>query len=146
MELARRPTLRLATIAGLVLLVGGGGLWAGRSVSRGRALSALIAQADSQLKAGRLVGASGEEALGRLLEARGLAPEDDRVRERLAALAKKFESLADAALQRGNRVEAATHLEAAVRADPSRTEAKDKLAKIEAEIRANSGGKVLRTP
>ena len=67
-------------------------------------------------------------------------------RERLTVLADKFESLAEAALQRGNRVEAATHLEAAVQADPSRTAARDKLAKIEAEIRASFKGRVLRTP
>jgi len=144
--LSRRPALKYAVLAGLVALIGGGGLLAGRSITRSRALTGLIAQADAQLKAGRLVGASGEEALGRLLEARSVAPDDERVRERLTALARKFESLADAALQRGNRVEAATHLEAAVQADPSRTETKEKLSKLEAEIRASFKGKVIRPP
>jgi serine/threonine protein kinase len=145
-ELARRPMLRLAALGGLVLLIGGGGLFAGRAISRERALTALVTQADAQIKAGRLVGASSDEALGLLLKARALSPKDERVQHRLAALADKFEALADAATQKGNRVEAAAHLEATVQADPSRTNARDKLAKIEAEIRSSSKTRVLRTP
>jgi len=145
-ELARRPMLRLAAVGALVLVIGGGGLLAGRSISRERALSALVAQADAQIKAGRLVGASNDEALGLLLKAHELAPRDERVQHRLAALADKFEALADAAAQKGNRVEAAAHLEATVQADPSRDGAKDKLQKIEAEIRASSKARVLPRP
>lgn len=143
-ELSRRPMLRLALLGTLVLLVGGGGLLAGRSISRERTLSALVAQADSQIKAGRLVGATHDEALGLLLKARELSPEDERVQHRLAALADKFEALADAATQKGNRVEAAAHLEATVQADPTRAGARDKLAKIEAEIRASSKTRILK--
>ncbi|HEY8208931.1 MAG TPA: protein kinase [Myxococcaceae bacterium] len=142
-ELSRRPMLRLVVLASVVLLIGGGGLLAGRAISRQRALTALVVQTDAQLKAGRLVGAGGDEALGLLLKARALSPGDERVGQRLAALADKFESLADAAMQKGNRVEAAAHLEAAVQADPSRAGAKDKLAKIEAEIRSSFKGRVL---
>jgi len=142
-ELARRPMLRLAALGALVLVVGGGGLLAGRFISHERALSALVAQADAQIKAGRLVGAGNDEALGLLLKARELAPGDERVQHRLGALADKFEALADAATQKGNRVEAAAHLEATVQADPKRDAARDKLAKIEAEIRATSKARVL---
>jgi len=145
-ELARRPMLRLAALGTLVLLVGGGGLLAGRTISRERALSALVAQADAQIKAGRLVGANNDEALGLLLKARDLAPRDDRVTGRLGALADKFEALADAATQKGNRVEAAAHLEATVQADPTRAQARDKLTKIEQEIRASSKIRVRPSP
>ncbi|HVE86936.1 MAG TPA: serine/threonine-protein kinase, partial [Myxococcales bacterium] len=144
-ELSRRPALRLGVVASLVLVIGGGGLWAGRTVTRERALVSLVSQADAQLKAGRLVGPAGDEALGRLLEARGISASDDRVQQRLAALAKKFEALADAAIARGNRTEAAAHLEAAVQADPASATAKDKLQKIQAEIRDSFKGKVTRT-
>jgi serine/threonine-protein kinase len=143
-ELARRPALRMAVVGGLVLALGGTGVATWRSVARAGSVKALISQADAQLKAGRLVGPAGDEALGRLLAAKALAPDDPGVRTRLSALADKFEELAGVALQRGNRPEAAAHLTAAVQADPSREAARERLSKLEAEIRDSFKGRVVR--
>lgn len=144
-ELSRRPVLRMALLGGLVLALGGTGVGVWRSVTRAGAVETLLRQADTQLQAGRLVGPAGDEALGRLLAAQVLAPRDTRVKARLGALADKFQALASAALQRGNRPEAAAHLTAVVQADPSRTAAREQLVKVEAEIRDSFKGRVLRT-
>jgi hypothetical protein len=89
--------------------------------------------ADLRLLEGRLAGAGGESALDHLLEAKGLAPTDERVVTRLKLLADKFEQLGDRALARKNAREAAVHFKATLLADPARARAREKLDDIAAK-------------
>lgn len=87
--------------------------------------------ADDRASEGRLVGNDGDAALDHLLRARQLAPPGDpRIRTRLKMLADKLEELGELAVTRGNQSEAAAHLTAALRADPSRSTLEQRLAQI----------------
>ena len=144
--LARRKWLARSVVALLLLAVvgggGGGALWARDRAAR---LDEL-ARADAQAAAGRLVGPGEGDALDVLLRARERWPGEPRVTRRLAALADTFEALAAAALERDALEEAAAHLEAALRADPGRTAAQQKLRDIEEAVKAASRDKVVKTP
>ncbi len=94
--------------------------------------------AQQRMAAGRLAGPSRDEALDHLLAAKALAAEDPRVLQQLAALADRFEAEGEKALAGGDPAEAATHLEAALIADPSRTEASRKLQAIEDAVRGGT--------
>ena len=102
--------------------------------------------ADERIGEGRLVGPSGDEALDHLTRARKLGPDDPRVLQRLRALADKFEELGDRALARGDRAEAAAHFQAAISAEPARTQASQKLKDVEAQVRAQSPAVARPTP
>lgn len=94
-----------------------------------------LAQADARMREGRLTGPGGDQALDHLLAARSLAPDDPRVRDRLASLADAFERLADGAIAAGDLAEAATHLQAAINAQPDRAAAVAKLRDVEQRAR-----------
>lgn len=95
-------------------------------------LAAEISAADTRIRSGDLVGDDG--ALGHLVTARAIAPEDPSVRTRLTALADKFEQLADAAVAAGNHAEAAVHLRAARDAEPDRAGIAARLADVERQL------------
>lgn len=97
-------------------------------------LEAELRSADEHLANGRLVG-PGESALSRLLAAKAIAPNDLGVTQRLAALADKFEELADDAYRAGSLPEAAAHLQAALNADPQREAARTKMLEIEETVK-----------
>jgi len=84
-----------------------------------------IALADARLSEGRLAGPDG--ALDHLLAAKALAPDDPRVKERLALLADTLEKLGARALERGDVAEAEVHLAAALQAAPDRASVREKL-------------------
>ncbi|MGC4119797.1 MAG: hypothetical protein QM765_35525 [Myxococcales bacterium] len=105
-----------------------------------------LAKADERIAAGRLVGPSGDEALDHLIRARALRADDPRVVQRLKALGDKFEELGDRALARGDKAEAAAHLQAAVTAEPQRSSAAQKLKDIEEQVRAQSKGVARPSP
>jgi hypothetical protein len=131
----------VAAIAAAVVVLGAAGAWAllGRSRPPAPAPAAaqvdrvapLVAAADRDLDDGRLAGGP-DSALARLLEARALAPEDPRVRERLKLLADALEALAARALDRGHPGEAQVHLAAAEQAAPDRPSLREKRARLEA--------------
>jgi hypothetical protein len=95
----------------------------------GEALDAELRVAEERLADGRLSG-GGDSALDHLVAARGLAPNDLRVRERLRLVADKLEQLAESALARGDYAEAAVHLTAATQADPGRRSLHERLGEI----------------
>jgi len=95
---------------------------------------AMVAEADDRIAAGTLSGPN--SALDVLLAAKKLDPDNTEVLGRLGALADKFEQLADIAAQAGNLSEAATHLQAALNADPKRTKAAEKMREIEELVRS----------
>ena len=92
-----------------------------------------ISAADKHAAAGRLTGPN--SALDVLLEASKLAPKHAGVTERLHSLADKFQELAEGASGAGNYAEAATHLQAALLADPKRTELTSQMTQLENKIR-----------
>lgn len=93
----------------------------------------MIDDADKRATAGRLTGP--DSALEGLLAARELAPENADVSKRLGSLADKFEELATLAVDAGNLAEAATHMQAGLLADPSRTELADRMKRVEEQVR-----------
>jgi len=95
---------------------------------------------------GRLNGVGADDALDVLLETKAKWPADPRVLGRLALLAARFESLGVSALERGNLEEAAAHLEAALRAEPGRKVATERLRDVEQKVRERSRAKVLQSP
>jgi hypothetical protein len=95
--------------------------------------------ADARMREGRLTGAGGDQALDHLLAAREAAPADPRVKTRLAALADAFETLADGALAAGDLAEAATHLQAAINAQPDRAATQARLRDVEQRVRDRQG-------
>jgi hypothetical protein len=95
-----------------------------------------ISLADEHIASGRLVAPDGDAALDHLLAARALAPDSEAVNTRLQALADRFEELADGALRGGDLAEAAAHLQAALNADPKRTQAAQKMRDVEAKMRS----------
>lgn len=144
-KLARRPKLLRALWAGLLLAVLGGGAL---GVLRARAAAAVregLAQADERAARGRWVAASGG-ALEILLDLEARAPNDARVRKRLAAMAVRLEGLGRAALERESFEEAAAHLEAALKAEPGRPSAREALGAVEEAVRARSREKVVQSP
>ncbi len=96
-------------------------------------VNAAIATADKRAASGRLTGP--DSALEGLLAAKKLAPGHAKIQTRLASLADKFEQLATSALEAENLVEAATHLQAALLADPSRSELATQMREIEEKVR-----------
>lgn len=96
-------------------------------------VDAAIATADKRAASGRLTGP--DSALERLLAAKTLAPGHAKIQTRLASLADKFEQLATSALEAENLAEAATHLQAALLADPSRSELATQMQEIEEKVR-----------
>jgi hypothetical protein len=86
--------------------------------------------ADARILEGRLAGFGGDSALDHLLAARALAAVDARVTSRLRLIAEKFEQLGTMAEARGDLREAAVHYQTAVRAEPGREGARQKLRNI----------------
>jgi hypothetical protein len=131
-----RKTLVIAAICVVIVAAGAGlGYFFGTERKDDSALNAKIALADQRLAAGRLAGPGGDEALDHLLAAKVLKADDARVKERLTALADKFEQLGDMALTRGDSAEAAAHYQGAVLADPRRTKPAQRLKEIEERVR-----------
>jgi serine/threonine protein kinase len=93
-----------------------------------------LAIADERIAAGRFVGPGGNEALDHLLAARALDPADPGVRDRLGAIARKFEHLADQALAADRLEEAAVDLQAVLMVEPNNEAAANKMNEIEAKI------------
>jgi hypothetical protein len=137
----RLPSLRVLVLLGfaiaVVAAVAIGGTVASRKAETARRerarIDALLRVADQRLLEGRLAAAKGDSALDHLLEAKGAAPDDERVVTRLKLLADKFEQLGDRALARKNQREAAVHFKATLMADPTRARAREKLDDIEAK-------------
>ncbi len=144
---ARLPRKWLLVGAGAALLcvVVGGVVVASSGSRRGAARDKPAADpvadelkvADERLAAQRLVGPSRDEALDHLLAAKALAPGDPRVLTRLSALADRFEAQAKQALEAGDKADAAAALQAAVLADPSRTQTAQALEELEASVRSS---------
>lgn len=97
-----------------------------------------VALADERIAAGRLAGPGGDQALDHLLALRKLDPGDARVAARLLRLADAFEELGARALERARHAEAAVHFQAALKADPDRADAREKLRQVEQQIRTRS--------
>jgi hypothetical protein len=145
LKLARRPALLRAVkfgLAVLVLLGLGWGLWRFRERT---ALREGLDRADDQALKGRLTSATGGATLDLLLGLERRFPGDARVKKRLDALSSRFEQLGRAALEREDLDEAGAHLDAALKAEPSRESAKVALKAVEEAVRARSKEKVVRT-
>ena len=118
-----------------VLMLGGGGSGNNApSASLQAKVDAEVAIADQRIAEGRLVAPGGDEALDHLLAARTLDPTDRAVHDRLEMIARKFEQLADQALQAGSLVEAAAHLQTVLLAEPTNTAVAAKMNEIEEKI------------
>ncbi len=106
-----------------------------------------IASADRRLSEGRLTGPDG--ALDQLLAAKALAPDDVRVKGRLALLADTLENLGARALDRGDVAEAEAHLAAALLAAPDRQSISAKLealAKVPQDRQPRTRGEKAPSP
>lgn len=127
-----------AAVLALGVVAAAGLAVAGTFASRqsARRLEAEMQAADSRMREGRLVRPAGDSALDHLLAARDLSPADDRPARRLKVLADTFEQLGVRAAARGELREAAFHLEAAVKADPGRARAVQKLREVRARLAA----------
>ena len=99
-------------------------------------VEAEIATADQRIAAGRFVAPGGDEALDHLLVARKLDPEHAGVHQRLAAIARKFEQLAEEARAAGSLAEAAAHLQTVLVIEPNNAAATTKMNEIEQEVLA----------
>ncbi len=97
-------------------------------------VEAEIAIADQRIAAGRFVASGGDEALDHLIAARTLDPANPAVRERLQAIARRFEKLATEALATGSLEEAAAHFQTVLAADPAHPTATAAIEQIEARI------------
>ena len=140
----RRPVV----IAAIAMAVAVGGAVAAASAVAARAAKARDAEvaeevrlADARILEGRLAGGGGDTALDHLLTAKDLASGDARVTSRLRLLADKFEQFGARAMARGDLREAAVHYQAAVRADPKREGARQKLRDIESRPAPGAQGK-----
>ncbi len=141
-----RTRLRYVVIGVVALVLVGGGIAvltsgessapAPRSEPVTSKVDTELALADERIAAGRLVGTGGDEALDHLLAAKALDPRHDKVNERLATLARKFEQLADQAVTTGSLAEAAAHLQTVLLAEPDNETAAKKMADIEQQILA----------
>lgn len=133
---ARKPLDRwgaAAVVLAVVVMLTAAGLFATES-SAEQALVERLGRYEQSVRDGRLTGPGGDTALDHLVAARGQAPDDERVRQKVAELAKLFSMLADKAIARGDFAEAAVHLEAVVLVDPSDAEARRKLTDAEARV------------
>jgi len=140
----RRPVV-IAAIA-MAVAVAAAVAAAGSFAARGaRAREARVAEdvrlADARILEGRLAGSGGDSALDHLLAAKDLAAGDARVTSRLRLLADKFEQFGARAMARGDLREAAVHYQAAVRADPGREGARQRLRDIERRPAPGAQGK-----
>ncbi len=97
-------------------------------------VQAELAIADQRIADGRFVAPGGDEALDHLLTARALDPTHRGVQDRLAAIARTFETLADQALAVGSLAEAAAHLQTVLIVEPANTVAGAKMNEIEEKI------------
>lgn len=104
------------------------------SPDRAAKVRAELALADERLAAGRVVAPDKDGALDHLLAARALDPDDPGVRERLDAIARKYEQLANEAFAAGSLPEAAAHLQTVLVIEPHNEAASAKMNEIEAEI------------
>lgn len=130
-------TLVVAAAVGLTVVAGivaATTVVASRSGRAAREVTArvdeLLRLSDLHLLEGRLTDARGDSALDHLLEAKSIAPGDERVVTRLKLLADKFEQLGDRAFGRKNLREAAVHYKATLLADSTRTKARERLDEI----------------
>ncbi len=97
-------------------------------------IDAEIAIADQRMAAGRFVATGGDEALDHLLAARALDPTHRGVRDRLQAIAQRFQHLADEAVASNSLDEAAAHVETVLAADPTNAAAAAQMREIETKI------------
>ncbi|MGE5186373.1 MAG: serine/threonine-protein kinase [Acidobacteriota bacterium] len=94
-------------------------------------VAAELAKADQRIADGRFVANSGDDALAHLLAARALDPGNAGVRDRLHAIATKYQQLADQALAAGSLAEAAAELQTVVSAEPDNAAAAAKMHEVE---------------
>ncbi len=99
-------------------------------------VQAQLAIADERTTAGLLVAPGGDDALAHLLAARQLDPSNAGVGERLHALARTYEQLADQAIAADSLAEAAVHLQVVLSAEPDNAAAARKMKEVEAKILA----------
>jgi len=104
------------------------------AAERGAQLDAELTIADRRIESGRLVGAGGDEALDHLLKARTLDPEHPGVKQRLDALARTFERLAEEARAADSLAEAAAHFETVLIIEPANPTATARLLEIEQRV------------
>jgi hypothetical protein len=122
-----RAAMRGIAVAALLAALGVG-LLAAHAWQVEAAYRKRLAEADRQVQAGRLAGPGGDSALDLLLSAHELRPGGEEARRRLRLLADAFEDLASLAERRAAPAEAAVHLQAALRADPSRSRLRPRLS------------------
>ncbi len=96
--------------------------------------------ADERSTAGRLVTPGGDDALEHLLAARKLDPSNAGVRDRLHALAKTYEQLAEQAIAAQSFAEAAAHLQVVLSAEPDNEPAARRMKEIEAKMLSKQRG------
>jgi hypothetical protein len=97
-------------------------------------VDAELATADQRISEGRVVAGGGDDALAHLLAARTLDPHNAAVRDRLHAIAGKYQQLADQAIAAGSLAEAAAELQTVVAAEPDNAGAAAKMREIEDKI------------
>ncbi len=134
-----RAAMRGIAVAALLAALGVG-LLAAHAWQVEAAYRKRLAEADRQVQAGRLAGPGGDSALDLLLSAHELRPGGEEARRRLRLLADAFEDLASLAERRAAPAEAAVHLQAALRADPSRSRLRPRLSDLEAQVRSHGRG------
>ena len=103
-----------------------------------RQIAQVVAQLDARVQHGQLAGPGGNSALDALTELRRLDADDPRTRRRVRQLGDLFVTLAKAAEVRGDLGEAAVHYQAALNADPTRAAVRERLARIESEVRKHT--------
>lgn len=140
----KRPVV-IAAIAMAVVVAGAVAAASSVAARAAKARDAKVTEevrlTDARILEGRLAGAGGDSALDHLLTAKDLAAGDVRVTSRLRILADKFEQFGARAMARGDLREAAVHYQAAVRADPGREGARQKLRDIEGRPLPGAQGK-----
>jgi serine/threonine protein kinase len=129
----------VAVVLGVVVYVALSRGHAGEGVSA--QVQAELALADQRIADGKLVASGGDDALAHLLAARKLDPANAAVRDRLHALAEKYQQLADAALKADSLAEAAAQLQVVLDAEPENAAAAAQMKDIESKMLDRQRGK-----
>ncbi|HUB09832.1 MAG TPA: serine/threonine-protein kinase [Myxococcales bacterium] len=130
----RKTAWILAAIGTVLVSVAADVFWL-RPTALRRAAAAQLAVVDARMDEGRLVGPGGDEALDHLLLARRLAGDTPAVAAHAESLADVLVRLAHDAETHGEKAEVAAKLEAALLADPTRTELRKEIREVETEAR-----------
>ncbi|MGC4116412.1 MAG: serine/threonine-protein kinase [Myxococcales bacterium] len=139
----RRPRLLAFVAALLAFGLVATAVLAAQGLRTEREVRARLAEADEHLAAARLTGPGPGCALESLLAARKLHAGDERVEQRLRALADALLQLSALAEQRGHPAEALVHLKSALRADPTRP---GLVERVHAMAEHASGGATTARP